>query len=105
MAAATLAAPRAPACSKARPAPGAVANVPMLSRRRPLRHKRVSIRTLANSRGVRRLAPDSSHDPPLSFVHRREVSGGFMRTNAAQIGSVATSAKPGESIEEAAPEG
>ena len=28
-----------------------------------------------------------------------------MRTNAAQIGSVAASAKPAESIEEAAPEG
>jgi hypothetical protein len=28
-----------------------------------------------------------------------------MRTNAAQIGSVAASAKPSESIEEAAPEG
>ena len=43
----------------------------------------------------------------LRFVHRREVSVDFMRTNAAQIASVEASAKPTKGLgeEAGAPEG
>ena len=43
----------------------------------------------------------------LIFVHRREVTVGFMRTNAAQIASVEASAKPTKGVDEQAeaPEG